>query len=468
MYSTKHSRIGALPKTVELDFQISMWVELALWLAFLGNLGRAVLHNNDELRHIICRPMVDVAACILIFQGVRALIEGNRTGGNRNLHLLTCLVLVIAFFATTLGLASDPNLTLWFQMGPMAFGAGFAVFLARRPLVFEAVLRALARQIIIADIFVAYFLLHSTNESRFDWYWTPEGNEGLGAIANRCLFALPFLIANYRRLRPWQFLLVGAGFAEYVALNLKAENRSAVIISFVVIPVLLIAITLRQGQSVRWVWKAVLCASILVAVLFNVVSKSRKEFDTIMERFDVTDVSTAKSSEILSGISLTIWDNFAGNGPRSEEVRELLSDTSFAQFVFGRGFGVGWYCPLYATLSHKWYIVHFGPGYMLLVGGLPLAICFTALLGLAMWKAWKNVKGVPSAAGALVFLSAATVNYLQHGILLDEPEVYLLWLCIGFSMGAPKLYSLRKIGQSSSATAEVPEGGDACSSPAPA
>lgn len=467
MYSTEQSRTGTLPKTVERDFQLSMWVELALWLAFLGNLGRAVLHNNDELRHIICRPMVDLAACILIFQGVRALIEGNRTSSSHKLHLLTCLVLVIAFVATTLGLASGPNLTLWFQMGPMAFGTGFAVFLARRPLVFEAVLRTLAGQIIFADIFVAYFLLHSTNESRFDWYWTPEGNEGLGAIANRCLFALPFLIANYRRLSPWQLLLVGAGFAEYAALNLKAENRSAVIIAFVVIPGLLIAITLRQGRSLRWVWKAVLCASILVAILFNVVSKRHKDFDTVMERFGVTDISTAKSSEILSGVNLTIWDNFAGNGPRSEEVRELLVSTSFAQFILGRGFGVGWYCPLYATLSHNWYIVHFGPGYMLLVGGLPLAICFTALLGLAMWNAWKNVKRVPSAAGALVFLSAAAVNYLQHGILLDEPEVYLLWLCIGFSMGAPKLYSLRKIGQSSGAAAEVAEGA-ACSSPAPA
>jgi hypothetical protein len=249
-------------------------------------------------------------------------------------------------------------------------------------------------------------------------------------------------------------LLVGTGFAEYVALNLKAENRSAVIIAFVVIPVLLIAITARQGHSLRWVWKAVLCASILVAILFNVVSKSRKSFDTVMERFGVTDVSTAKPSEILSDINLTIWDEFAGDGPRSEEMRELLSATSLTQFVFGRGFGVAWYCPLYATLTHKWYIVHFGPGYMLLVGGLPLAVSFTALLGLAMSNAWQNVKSVPSAAGALVFLSAAAVNYLQHGILLDEPEVYLLWLCIGFSIGAPGLCSLRNIGQSARAADE--------------
>jgi hypothetical protein len=81
---------------------------------------------------------------------------------------------------------------------------------------------------------------------------------------------------------------------------------------------------------------------------------------------------------------------------------------------------------------------------MLLIGGLPLAISFTVLLALAIWKAWVNVSCVPSAAGALVFLCAAAVNYIQHGILLDEPEFYLLWLCIGFSVGAPKLYRSRR------------------------
>ena len=91
-------------------------------------------------------------------------------------------------------------LRYWFQMGLMGFGTGFAVFLAGRPLVFERVFSALRRQIVFADIFVAYVLLHWTKESRFDWFWTDQGNEGLGAIANRCFFALPFLIANYRRL----------------------------------------------------------------------------------------------------------------------------------------------------------------------------------------------------------------------------------------------------------------------------
>jgi len=164
-----------------------------------------------------------------------------------------------------------------------------------------------------------------------------------------------------------------------------------------------------------------------------------------MQRFGIADASTAEPSEIVSGMNLTVWDNFAGNGPRAEELRELVSDTSFAQFIFGRGFGVSWYCPLWAASSSEWYVVHFGPGYMLLVGGLPFSICFTALLGLAIWKAWMNVNRVPGAAGALVFLSAAAVNYMQHGFLLDEPEFYFLWLCIGFSVGAPKLSPLSRV-----------------------
>jgi hypothetical protein len=444
MYSIEQSQVATLPKMSEHDLQIAKSVQFAVWLAFVGNLGRGILHNNDLLRHIIFRPMVDVAGGILILQGIMTLFEGKRTFGNRSIHLLTSLVLVIAVFAMAHGLISDPNLMYWFKMGVMGFGTGFAVFLAGRPLVFEYVFSALRRQILVADIFVAYVLLHWTESSRFGWFWTDQGNEALGAIANRCFFALPFLIANYPRLGPWELFLVGAGFVEYLVLNLRGENRSAVIIALFVIPVLLIGIMLRQRRSLQGIWKVALCAGIVAVVLFHDISW-RDGFEPVMQRFGIADVSTAESSEIVSGMNLTAWENFAGDGPRAEELRELVSDTSFAQFIFGRGFGVSWYCPLWAASSSEWYIVHIGPGYMLLVGGLPLAICFTALLGLAIWKAWMNVNRVPGAAGALVFLSAAAVNYMQHGFFLDEPEFYFLWLCIGFSVGAPNLYSLSRV-----------------------
>jgi hypothetical protein len=352
--------------------------------------------------------------------------------------------MAIALFEMAHGLISGPKLQLWFQMGLMGFGTGFAVFLAARPFVFEGVLRTLRQQIVFADIFVGYRLLHWPKESRTDWYWTGQNNEGLGAVANHCFFALPFLIANYRRLSSWQLFLVGVGFAEYLALNLIGENRSAVIIGFVVIPVLLIGIGLRERATRGWAWKTALCSGVIVIVLLCAGS-GNEYFERVMQRFGVADFSTAHASEIVSQMNLTIWEDFAGSGRRSEELRELLSDTSFAQFIFGRGFGVSWYAPLWAgEFSHDWYIVHFGPGYMLLVGGLPLAICFTALLGLAIWKAWVNLTHVPSAAGALIFLSAAAVHYMQHGFLLDEPEFYLLWLCIGFSVGAPKLCRLKQ------------------------
>jgi hypothetical protein len=441
MHSIEQSRVVTLPKMAERDLQIAKSVAIAVWLGFAGNLGRGILHDNDLLRHIIFRPMVDAAGFILIVQGMGTLFEGKRNSGNRNIHLLTCLVLVIAVFAMVHGLISGADLTNWFRMGLMGFGTGVAVFLARRPLVFECVFTALRRQIVLADIFVAYVLLRWTNESRFDWFWADQGNEALGAIANRCFFALPFLIANYRRLSLRELFFVGIGFVEYLALNLRGENRSAVVIALFVIPILLIGIALRQRHLSQQVWKGALCAGIVVIVLSHDVSWN-DGLERVMQRFGVADVFTAERSEVVSDINFTVWENFAGNGSRAEEVRELVSDTSFAQFIFGRGFGVSWYAPLWAASSSEWYMVHFGPGYMLLVGGLPLAICFTSLLGLAIWKAWMNVNRLPGAAGALIFLSAAAVNYMQHGVLLDEPEFYFLWLCIGFSVDAPRLWPL--------------------------
>src|SRR6185437_8770905 len=128
-------------------------------------------------------------------------------------------------------------------------------------------------------------------------------------------------------------------------------------------------------------WKVGLCSCVVLVLLFHGLV-AQDSVDRVMQRFGVDDVSAARPSVIASQIESTTWDNFAGNGNRAEEMRELLSDTSVPQFVFGRGFGVSWYAPLWATMSPKWYMVHFGPGEMLIVGGIPLAICFTALIGL--------------------------------------------------------------------------------------
>jgi hypothetical protein len=291
-------RVAIITKAVEADLQIARSVEVAFWLAFAGSLGRLILHDNDLFRRIICRPMLDAAGCILILQGIVTLLEERHTrSDSQKIHLITCLVLVIVLFELVHGLVSGPKFQLWFQMGLMGFGTGFAVFLAGRPLVFEGALRAFRQQIVFADIFVGYLLLHWPKESRTDWYWTGQNNEGLGAVSNHCFFALPFLIANYRRLSSWQLFLVGAGFAEYLTLNLLGENRSAVIIAFVIIPVLLIAILLRQRQSLRWVWKAAMCGAIVGTVLFYAAS-GNDYFDRVMQRFGVADVSTARPSEI--------------------------------------------------------------------------------------------------------------------------------------------------------------------------
>ena len=105
--SLVQGRLKIWSKPAERDLRVAKSVELAFWLAFLGNLGRAILHNNDLLRHVICRPMVDLAGCILIFQGAATIVEGKRTtSDNQKLYLLTFVVLAIAFFALVHGLVS--------------------------------------------------------------------------------------------------------------------------------------------------------------------------------------------------------------------------------------------------------------------------------------------------------------------------------------------------------------------------
>lgn len=421
--------------------QIASTVACALWLAFLGTVARGLFHDYDLLRHIIGRPMIDAAAGVLIIQGLLTFREWRRAISDRTVYILTSLVLMTATFAILHGLLSAPAFARWFQQGVLPFGTAVGVFLACRPLVFERIYRALLNQLYIGVIFAGYVLLHWTPQVRLDWWWTEQTNEGLGPIAARCLFALPFLVAGYQRLRWWELLLVGIGYVEFIVLNLIGINRAAIVIALLVTPVLLILTALRQGRSVRLLAKISLAVTIVVFLLIEGAkhlpssdTSIRTDFQRMMVRFDVDDVYSATPTDIVTGITRTLAKDFAGSGKRSSELHDLLAETSFSQYLVGRGFGVSWYCQTYAVLSPQWYVVHIGPGYMLMVGGLPLAIFYTALLGAALWRSWKYTPTSAPACSALLFLAAASVNYLQHGFLLDEPEFYLFWLCIGLSV----------------------------------
>lgn len=136
--------------------------------------------------------------------------------------------------------------------------------------------------------------------------------------------------------------------------------------------------------------------------------------------------------EVGSAAFETSATEFSAGYSRGAELKSFFEQYEFFDFISGRGFGGTWYSSYWRT---DWAMVHIGPGHLLLQGGLPLLIAFAAVFILAIFSAWRG-RSADHAAGALLYLLAFVVHFMQHGAIQDDYEVYLAWICVGVALTA--------------------------------
>jgi hypothetical protein len=432
-------RPGLEGAACRIDSDTASVAVMAVWLAFLGTLMRGVFVTSPTLR-VPGRLLVDAAGLLLIGQSLATFGKWRRFVGNRVLYHLGCGVLGCVLFALLQGLARGPDLGRWFQMGLVGFGSIAAIFLGSQPRVFERLLETTKTQLAIAAAFVGYVVVYRLPETRDEWWLIAPGSEGVGLIAGRLLFPLPFLVAYLTRMKPAMMGITLTAYLEYLILQVAGVNRSGLLIGVIVIPAMATIITVLARPRRGALAKALLvCAGgILIGTIaisqFTGNGVLREKFSQVMLRYGVVNLEAANGASVLQAAWTQTATTFAGEGSRAAELRDFAAETSWLAFLLGRGFGVSWYCNTFAYISPQWYVVHFGPGYLLLVGGLPLALLLIALIIGALARAFRNLSVDPAAAGALLYLSVELINFLQHGFPLDEGQYYLLWLSIGFSI----------------------------------
>ncbi len=410
----------------------------SLWLAFIGLAVRAIAVDDDLVRNG-GRLLIDIAGTGFVAVGLtrlRAIVNSPIAPRYTAIFILlaTCLL------AAGTGLVKGNAFLLWVVMGVLPLLSVAVVFAVPHDERFpERLFNVLIWQTVAGVLFATYVILFEPIPSRA--VWNGLNGDGLGKTAARCLYATPFLLAAFSRLKPWQALLAVTAWLELTVLSVLGASRGLMTVTFFLIPAIIAIVAFRtKARMGRFVTPLLLASTIVGVLIAGAAASGRysdvgpylyERWESALERFAETSPDELSMQRVASGTVDSAKQEFLEGSSRGGEFQDFISQLTPVDYVFGRGFGGTW---LSTYWGQEWLIVHIGIGHLILVGGVPLLLAFSWVLIRAAITAWTALPFSAPMAGTFAYLVVFTQSFLQHGAIQDEIEVYFFWLCVGLTL----------------------------------
>jgi hypothetical protein len=406
-----------------------------LWLSYLGILGSHLFPANGEISHYAARVVLQAAGVLLIGAGLWAFLQKRKWLGRGRGIVVLIATLGVAISIHGALVYGEYNRALRFGLLPWVSVMG--VYAAASPGAFHAVKEALRRMAWISCPLVAYVLLvHLPSRADFSNLDSPDPSR---LTLRLCVLGLP-LLSCLPSLTWTSRVVVVAIAAEYFAVTVALALRGAFLTGFLLAA--LVVFTADASQRFKMAF-LVGAGGITIAVFgfwFVGGRGAAPEAGITLEgRFGVD--SSDGVGEMISKAWTTSSTEFVGDSSRGGEARAFLDQAHLLDFVYGRGAGASWVSPF----SAQWYIVHIGPLYLILLGGLPLLFAFVILVVSALRAAFRAARWSYQARLAIIFITIFVFGFLQHGPITDEPETYLFWICIGLALSSRRAVRVRLI-----------------------
>lgn len=411
------------------------WIQLALWLSYLGLFARALGPDNNFIRHS-GRFLFDISAVILIMASLPRLLalpQQRQTQFN-----LVLLLLAAGMMAALVGLVKGNDMIHWVLFGFLPFMSASASLLGDGEGLFECLLRTMLQQLWASVLFAGAVLLLARPEGRMEW--NGEYGDGLAKMASRSLYMVHFMLPYLGRFRRRHNALLAVAYLELVVLHVIGANRGPIVALVLLMPAILFISSVVSGDGFVAL-RRLAQVGVLAVLLFTPVLNLAVANDPALLEYTHTRVSemllrlsgTSTDDDIITtseGALATASDEFLGERSRGGELRDFWQQLEPIDFACGRGFGGSW---LSSFWGGEWHMVHVGPAHLLLVGGIPLLVAFCCMLLSSILAAWQALAVHPGAAGILCYLTVFTMGFMQHGAIQDEIEVSLFWVLTGMA-----------------------------------
>ena len=246
-------------------------------------------------------------------------------------------------------------------------------------------------------------------------------------------------VSMLHMLRTRDKILVLFGFVCFSALMLSYQSRGGTLNVFVFLPLGLLALHFFAGNlGIRKLLRTVVIGLPLLAIGLAAAS----QVDLLRE---AVEVGLQGTNQRLFGTEEYGW-NTTGfidsvqmevDNSRGIEAEEFISKATPLVWLIGRGMTGSWHSDV-MNRGNEWPIVHFGPLHMVLKGGIPLALVYLGIFGIAMRRAMAAIRSDPWAVTTVSTVLYYLSDFIKHGPVTHGYYNSILWLIVGiaFSLSA--------------------------------
>ncbi|MFZ2447563.1 MAG: hypothetical protein WAW37_14505 [Syntrophobacteraceae bacterium] len=233
-----------------------------------------------------------------------------------------------------------------------------------------------------------------------------------------------------------QKLFAIAGLLLYFFVLISYQSRGGSLNAFVIFPIALCLVQRKAKRiNTRSILLVVLSVLVIAPLTFIVAIQSSFVRENLeigrsgtIDRLLGGQYETSLTRGLESSFETEITD------VRGAEAEEFVSRSSGFTWLFGHGWGGGWYPSWSIASGLFWRMVHFGPLHLVLKGGIALSLIFMALFAFAMINAWKAAPYEPYAPAAFCFLLFYFVDFIKHGPVLNAYYFYCVWFALGIAL----------------------------------
>ncbi len=435
--ATTGGSAGAAPRTYPLeDRRAGQLLRGGLWLAYVGIVIRGIFAPIAIGRNL-GRLLMDIAGAYLITAGAYTMLRQRRPLVDPFYGTQIKIFIALSLMATFIGVASGNNPLAIILHGVIPFYTIFIVALAARSRVIVQLPRMLFSQLCVSILLNAHTLIFNPPRSRVEW---------VGAITVarpkvffQAFYPLNFLVACAPLLKPWQTYALGVAWVEFFLLALLGNYRGP-LLTALLMPLLAIYSMVRAKQSVGRYLKNVgtlILVALVVVFALKVIFAEDEHMDIgsalahTVQRLTKLEYEEHSLEELSEGALDVSRDEFMGEGGRSRELEDFISSIGLKDYLVGRGFGGTWYSHHWGM---EWGMVHFGPAYHILLGGLGLILSYLGLLFSSLRGSWLRMALCNEAGGAFSYLTISIIGLLKHGVPDDSGNRYMIWVSMGVAL----------------------------------
>lgn len=222
----------------------------------------------------------------------------------------------------------------------------------------------------------------------------------------------------------------------YVAISfylLNFQLRAGIVCFFIINPLLLLYYIRNSAHSRtprRYIRQLIFMIMLIIIFTISIFINEQLSFQ-ITESWNgiISRITRSREDLTITKAAFVRMIDYEVKKSRGAEIASVIKQSTLRTWMLGEGFGSFWISDFWGGIP--WRMVHFGPLYLVIKGGIVYSLLFLLLVYRAMIGNKGKIRD-PIYFGSLIYVVNMFIHFLSQGIFYIGYSSLLFWMCLGY------------------------------------